>query len=64
MNNSQLSKRIQEIYGNNVGCDVLRSIFLSDMYKDMPQLQKMEQVATEMGHNFSSAMNYYVKKDD
>ena len=63
MNNSQLSKRLQEIYGEDIGVDMLRSIFLSDMYKDIPQLEHMEDVASQMGHNFQSAINFYVKKD-
>lgn len=63
MNNSQLSKRLQEIYGQDIGVDMLRSIFLSDMYKDIPQLKHMENIASQMGHNVNSALNFYVKKD-
>lgn len=61
-NASELSKRLQTIFGEKVGCDMLRSVFLSDFYKDMPEIQKMDSLAHQMGHSVSSALNYYVKK--
>ena len=58
---SGLAKRIKALFG--ASCDVLRSIFISHMYRNMPQLQHLEQVATDMGHTVSTAMNYYVKPE-
>lgn len=61
-NASELSKQLQRIYGDKVGCDMLRSTFLSNFYKDMPAIQKMDDLARQMSHSVTSALNYYVKK--
>lgn len=61
-NASELSKRVQAIYGDGVGVDMLRSIYLSNFYKDMPMIEKMDDLAKQMGHSIHSALNYYVKK--
>jgi len=58
---SSLSKKVSRLFkGNNV--DMLRSIFLSHYYKDLPKLEEMEELATKMGHSVSAAMGFYVKK--
>lgn len=57
---SSLSKKVSRLFkGNSI--DMLRSIFLSHYYKDMPKLKHMEDLATKMGHSVSAAMNFYVK---
>lgn len=56
-----LSKKVSRLFkGNNV--DMLRSIFLSHYYRDLPKLEEMEELATKMGHSVLSQMNFYVKK--
>lgn len=60
---SSYGKMLNKIYGHNVSVDYIRSTYLSDLYKGLPKLQELEKVASEMGHNVSSALNYYVKKD-
>lgn len=55
-----LSKKISRMFDGN-SMDMLRSIFLSHYYKDLPQLRAMEDLASKMGHSINSAMNYYVK---
>ena len=61
---SDLSKRIGTIFGDDkMGVDVLRSMYVSRMYKNVPELVKLEKVAQEMGHSVSSAMTYYKKND-
>jgi hypothetical protein len=57
-----LSKKISRMFDGN-SMDMLRSIFLSHYYKDMPQLKNMEALASKMGHSVSAALNYYVKTD-
>ena len=59
---TSLSKKISRMFDGN-SMDMLRSIFLSHYYKDMPQLKNMEALASKMGHSVSSALNYYVKTD-
>ena len=64
MTTSGLSTKIGSIYGNSkIGVDILRSIYVSDIYKDLPALQHLEDTANAMGHSISSAMNFYAKKD-
>jgi hypothetical protein len=41
---------------------MLRSIFLSHYYRDLPKLEEMEELATKMGHSVNAAMGFYVKK--
>jgi len=60
---TSLSKKISRMFDGN-SMDMLRSIFLSHYYKDMPQLKNMEALAHKMGHSVSSALNYYVKTDE
>lgn len=56
-----MSKKLKTIYG--VSVDGLRAIFISNMYKGLPALEKMDEVAEQMGHKPEIAINYYVKKD-
>jgi integrase len=61
---SDLSKRIGTIFGDEkMGVDVLRSMYVSRMYKNVPELVKLEKVANEMGHSVGAAMTYYKKND-
>jgi len=57
---SGLSKKVGRLFEGNT-IDMLRSIFLSHYYKDMPKLEEMEKLARDMSHSVSAAMNYYVK---
>lgn len=57
-----LSKKISRMFEGN-SMDMLRSIFLSNYYKDLPQLKSMEKLASNMGHSINSALQYYVKND-
>lgn len=57
-----LSKKISRMFDGN-SMDMLRSIFLSNYYKDIPKLTRMENLASKMGHSVASALNYYVKND-
>jgi hypothetical protein len=40
---------------------MLRHIYLTNKYKDIPALSKMEEVAADMGHSVSTAMEYIKK---
>jgi hypothetical protein len=60
-NGSPFSKKLQSIYGEGITIDVIRSIFVSNLYKGLPQLQKLEDIASSMGHTVSSALTYYNK---
>lgn len=57
----QVSKYLNSIFGKKVSTDLLRHAFLSDLYKDVPDLKSIEATATAMGHSPAQAM-LYVKK--
>jgi len=59
-NSSTLHSRLFRIFG--FGCDMLRSIFLTDKFKDQPSLLESEKLATEMGHSVNAQQLFYVKK--
>lgn len=59
---SALSKRIKKMFQGN-SQDVLRSIFLSHLYKDLPAVSFLQDTADKMGHSIDSALSFYVKKD-
>jgi hypothetical protein len=59
---TSLSKKVSRMFEGN-SMDMLRSIFLSNYYKDLPHLDRMNALAYKMGHTTQTALNYYVKKD-
>lgn len=59
---SALSKKIKKLFQGNTQ-DVLRSIFLTDLYKGLPDLMLLQDTADKMSHSIGSAMGFYVKKD-
>jgi len=62
LTSSQITKHLNRIFGKHVSVDILRHVYASNFYKDMPELRKMEQLATDMGHSVSTVLNQYVKK--
>ena len=64
LNSSQYGKILNKIYGEKVSVDVIRSVFLTDLYKGLPKVAELEQIANDMGHSVNAQLNYYVKKDD
>ena len=67
LSKSAYSKRLRALFAERfpkkrIGAGLIRTIFLSDMYKGMPQLKIQEQTAKKMFHNKETAMSKYVKK--
>jgi len=60
---SAFTKMLNKIYGENVGIDSIRSVYLTDLYKGIPKLKELEEIADNMGNTISSQLNYYVKHD-
>lgn len=60
---TDVGNSLNKILGRNISTSMLRHIFLTDFYKDMPHMAEMQQTAYEMGHSIDSALRYYVKKD-
>jgi hypothetical protein len=61
---SLFGKRLNALYGDNVGVDVLRSVYLTDKFGDVSEkLEEMNKVTKQMGSSSNSALQYYIKND-
>jgi len=59
----QITRTLNKIFdGKKISVDMLRHIYLTNYYKNMPALIKMEELASDMGHSVATAMTY-VKKE-
>lgn len=58
---SRLTQLINKIFGKNISTSMLRHIFLTDLYQDVPSIREMNQTADAMGHTREMALQY-VKK--
>tara|TARA_R110000787_G_scaffold48925_1_gene117485 strand:+ start:324 stop:1220 length:897 start_codon:yes stop_codon:yes gene_type:complete len=61
LNSVKLNQRLKKIFG--FSANMIRSAFLTDMYKDAPSLKNAEDTATDMGHSVATAIKHYVKLD-
>jgi len=59
----RITNRLNKIFGKKISSTMLRHIYLSSVYKDIPALKEMEQRAEDMGHSLDEALRY-VKKDE
>jgi integrase len=62
MSNVDYNRLLGKVFGPFISVDALRSIYLSEKYKDVPSMEDMEATAKEMGHSVTTAMTDYVKK--
>lgn len=56
--NVKITNRLNSIFGKNISSTMLRHIYLSHYYKDMPSLKEMGELAENMGHTVEEAMLY------
>jgi len=61
LSSPQINRILNKVFDKRVSVDMLRHIYLTNHYKDIPALKEMENLATEMGHSLSQQM-LYVKK--
>ena len=61
LTSSNITKIFGKIFNKPISTNLFRHIFLSDQYKDVPALLKMQNIAQEMGHSLDMALQY-VKK--
>jgi hypothetical protein len=54
----QITKMFNKIFGKKVSTSMLRHIFLTDKYEDMPALSKMDELAEKMGHSREQSLEY------
>lgn len=59
LNSVKLSQRLNNIFGGkHISVNILRHSFLSDKYKNIPDLSNMLQTAQDMGHSINEALEY------
>ena len=46
---SAFTKKLNKIYGENIGIDTIRSIYLTDLYKGLPKIKELEKLHDEIG---------------
>lgn len=56
-----ITQRLNKLFGSKTSTSMLRHIYLSNVYKDVPALKEMKELADNMGHDVSTALQY-VKK--
>ena len=63
MNNSDYNRLLNKSFGKTISVDSLRSIYLSDKYKNVPAYNEMAETALKMGNSIPTALQNYVKKE-
>lgn len=53
-----ITQRLNKLFGTNTSTSMLRHIYLSNVYKDIPALKQMKELADDMGHDVSTALQY------
>lgn len=61
MTNVNLTQALNSVYGKRISTSMLRHIYLSHKFKDMPSLHELEDTAKGMGHSVTQMLEY-VKK--
>jgi len=61
LSSPQITRILNKVFGKKVSTDMLRHIFLTERYKNVPSIRDMEELATQMGHSTATALEY-VKK--
>ena len=61
INATQLNSMLYDYFNKPLSTSLIRHIFLSEKYKNVPALQEMQKTADEMGHSLTQALEY-VKK--
>ena len=58
INPPQITRILNKVFEKKISTSMLRHIYLTDTYKDIPEINKMENLAKDMGHSVSTAMEY------
>jgi integrase len=61
MTNVNLTQVLNGIYGKKLSTSMLRHIYLSHKFKDMPSLKEMNATAASMGHSVETMLEYIKK---
>ena len=58
LSSSQITRMLNDVFGKKVSVNMLRHIYLTSFYKDVPPIRDMEKVANQMGHSIKTAFEY------
>lgn len=61
LTSASITQRLNKLFGSKTSTSMLRHIYLSNVYKDMPNIKEMKELADNMGHKLDTAFEY-VKK--
>ncbi len=61
LSSPQISRILNKVFDKNVSTSMLRHIYLTNIYKDLPALNQMQELSREMGHSILQGLEY-VKK--
>ncbi len=62
LNSNTFNQKLQSFFGKNISTSLLRKIYLTNEYKELPSLKSVDQTAEKMGHSFETALKNYVKQ--
>ena len=62
MNQTQVTQMLHGFFGKPVSTSLLRHIYLTGKYGNIPALKEMEKTAEAMGHSLQESLQY-VKKE-
>lgn len=55
---TELTRELHKIFDKKISTSMLRHIYLSSVYKDVPAITEMQERASAMGHSISESMKY------
>jgi hypothetical protein len=58
LSSPQINRILNEAFGKNISTNMLRHIYLTEQYKNVPAIAEMEELARDMGHSKSQALEY------
>ena len=58
LSSPQITRILNKVFDKKISTSMLRHIYLTNAYKDVPALNKMEILAQDMGHSVKTAMEY------
>ena len=61
LSSSQITRMLNKILGKQTSTDILRHIYLTNYYKDVPAIEDMQKLSTSMGHSINQSMLYAKK---
>jgi hypothetical protein len=57
----EIAMRLNKLFGKNISTSMLRHIYLSEKYANIPSLVELQKTATAMGHSIPQMLEYIKK---